>query len=938
MKQTLTHYIVRRLTLALMVMTWSVAQGDTLTKIDSLLTAYGNSRGSKHADIGRQLLKIYDEGAVFFGDTPTLAAGMSRDEQDLTVWFATARYYTTTSYYAEALDYISRCLSLHPGSFHTTLLCDKSYCLFKRSDYTAAIEAGQEAVRLCQKENDWMQLSRAYLYLSLVNHSLRKYDEAKALVVKSIETNERLGVNVQTHNALGIACEIFCSAMEIDQAISYGRQAVEAARQIGYQPGVANHMTQLSYAYDRKGDYQLGLQMADSAIAMVKATEPLDRNQLALCLEYKGWNLIDIGRPREAAEALRQAIALQQQVGNTHAVWYDYRTLSEALEPIDPHGSIEALKRYTRMGDSIHSEQLKELMTQANAEFHNDELKDENDATRRMNRIIFWSAVAVVLMLTAVIVSLLYASRQKSRTTKALQRLTAARDEFFTNVTHEFRTPLTVILGYGEELKELKLAPASLEHEVHGMAEAIVRQGEQLLQLVSQLLDLSKLKSAIVKQTPAAGDLTACVAMIAETHRELARQKNVTLSFDTDATPIVTTFVADYVQKVAGNLLSNAVKFTPEGGTVTVSLHRHDQLSVLTVSDTGCGISAQDLPHIYEPFFRADTAGSPGSGVGLALVKQIADEMGATISVESQETVGTTFRVALPTANVATIESQKPEPLKSDEAPSGAVRGASVLIVEDNADVGSYIGRMMSPHYDVHYATDGEQGLAAARELMPDLIITDVMMPGMDGLEMCRAIRADQLTDHIPMIVVTAKATDDDRISGLEAGADAYLVKPFNARELSVRVEKLLEMRQQLRAKYQQPATADAESHQPATEAGFEAKGAQFVSELRQHVLILMPQKQASVENLAAEMNMTAPQLRRKMSAVAGVSPKKFIADIQMETATRLLTEQPERTLYDIATACGFYDQSHLVRLFRSTYGMTPMEYAKSKQQPKSIG
>ena len=487
------------------------AQSETaLTELDSLLTAYDNSKGIQRQETGERLVAFCATRAVFFNETPSLTKDMPAWQQDVCVWFAAERYLTTKAYYKEALTHIAKALAeltqrnakgdnLH--GIHETLLCDQAYCLFKTSDYTSSVEAGREAMRLSQQTGNALQLSRAYLYLSLVNHALRKYDEAKSLVIKAIETNEQLGDHVQLHNALGIACEIFCSALEIDQAIAYGKRAVEEARKLDYKPGLANHLTQLSYAYDRKGDYEQGLRMADEAIGIVKSQEPLDRNQLALTLEYKSWNLIDIGRHTEAVEALREAIRLEEELGNTHAAWYDYRTLAEAMAPIDARSALDVLNHYVRMSDSIHSEQLKELMSQADAEFHNDELQEANAQSRRMNRIIIAASLVIVLLLVAAVASLWFAFRQKQRSAALLRRLNEARESFFTNVTHEFRTPLTVLLGAGKELRE------SPPENLSELGETVERNSTRLLTLINQLLDISKVKSALGPQARTQDDL-----------------------------------------------------------------------------------------------------------------------------------------------------------------------------------------------------------------------------------------------------------------------------------------------------------------------------------------------------------------------------------------------------------------------------------------------
>ena len=928
---------------------WMDCEAQTLEYTDSLLRVYEQSKGETRTAVGKQLLEVFAESAVFFGDVPAIDGKMEREEQDLQVWFGTERFYTTNSYYTEALHYIELALPLaqaRNADTYVTLLCDRSYCLFKTSDYTAAIEAAQQAKEECRKTENWMQLSRAYLYLSLVNHSLRNYEEAKAQVVKAIETNAKLGLNPQTHNVLGVACELFCSAQEVDQAIEYGKQAVEAARQMGYQPAVANHLTQLSYAYDRKGDYQLGLDMANEAIAIVKANDPLDRNQLALTLEYKSWNLIDLGRNREAVEALREAIQLEEAVGNASAVRYDYRTLSEALEPIDLHESLLALRRCLTMTDSIHTTQLRELMTKANAELHNDELQEENAQSHRRTLIITLVALVMVILLLAVIASLWFAFRQKSRTNSTLKRLTEARENFFTNVTHEFRTPLTVILGLSQEMQK-KASSFDVEQQKK-MGETIERQGAQLLALVNQLLDISKVKSAIGEQPWQTGDLAAYVGMVVETNRELARQRQISIDYERTEEGIVTAFVPDYVQKVVQNLLSNAIKFTPEGGKIHVSLAKTKDNSplplVLKVSDTGRGIDKKDLPHIFEPFYQADTSGGMGSGVGLALTKQIVDAIGGTIEVESEVGKGTTFIIRtkqtsaplplqkqtdhpaeLVTNSSAHMEaSRTSSPLREQKEIGGTE--ISILIVEDNPDVAHYISQLLVNDYDIYFASDGREGIEKARELIPDLIITDLMMPGTDGLELCRTIRKDESTNHIPIIVVTAKVSEEDRIRGLEAGADAYLNKPFNSDELRVRIEKLMEMRERLREKYQTQATVlQKESH---ASAAFSDYSDDFIHTVQETIYRLMPDN-CTVEALANELCMSPRTLQRKINSVTGASPKKFITDIRINMARQMMEEHPERTIADVAERCGFYDHAHFARTFHKEFGMSPAQFQR---------
>ena len=1032
MTQKSRLYIFLFIALAMAAALPATAKAETakeLQAVDSLLNIYEQSPRAKKAEVGRQLIEIYTHYDAFLDEAPKLSA-TPEDSLNLLLYYATNRFYIINAYFKEALHYNDRATrhgSRRQPDIHATLLCDRGYSLYKLSKMTEATEAEQQALAYCKQTGNTLQLSRAYLYLAIINYNVGtgNRQQAKDFILKAIETNKQLGMNRQLHNVLGVACEIFCGVGEVEKAIDYGLQAVEAAEAIDYDAGVANHLSQLSYAYNRNRQYELGLEMAERAIKMVEAMPITDRNLLAISMEYKGWNLLDMGHNAEAAEILRQAVDIEQEMGNMRAVYNDLKVICEALEPIDPAGALQALKRHTALADSLYTVQLQEALGQANASFHNEELQAQNAQEHRLNRIILFGSIAAILLLAALAAALSWASLQKTRANRALRQLQKAREAFFTNVTHEFRTPLTVILGLSHQMNK---STADAPDDVKAAAATIERQGNQLLDLVNQLLEISKVSSAIGKQPTQTADIAAYTEMAVEGFREVGRQRGIAVTFSASERPMVTNFEPDYLNKILNNLIGNALKFTPEGGEVSVSLAADKRKLRLTVADTGMGISPEDLPHIFEPFYQSDPDSGIGSGVGLTLVKQIVDALRGKIEVESKQGQGTKFMVSIPykkgknaTEDLAPADPPPTPPVRegrktlsplpregeslaslesSQQAgglPSltggvggGAVGGgASLLIVEDNADVAAYISSLLEGTYAVSRAADGREGLEQARELMPDLIVTDLMMPHTDGLELCRQIRADELTSHIPIIVITAKASDDDRLHGLEAGADAYLSKPFRAEELQALTSNLLRQRQLLHDKYarafdvawpnavpnsampnagpesalppsasdsgvrravsprdsQAPiagpasptpaptapaspaqATAPLSSH-PASERAAE----EFVARTEAIVRSLMPAGKTDLESIASELCMTPSQLRRKLSAITGFNPGQFVLSIRMAEACRLLLEHPSYSLASVAERCGFVDQSHFSHAFRRQFGMTPSQWAAER-------
>lgn len=431
--------------------------------VDSLLKAYTDT--PNHQQIARQILDCCLEGDLLTEKPLRITSGMAADSIDLMVYYAAVRYYYNNAYFKEGLEYVERALPLagkNDYRLHATLLCDRCYCLFKQGRMTEAIEAGQTAMQFCLKSGPSVYLARAYLYLAICNDCLPNPPQAKLFIQKAIEVDEQVGRNNNTHNILGIASEIYAIGQEPEKAIEYGRRAVEAARAIGYDEGVVNHLSQLSYAYNRHGDYQRGLEAAQQAVDFVEKMDVPDRNLLAISLEYVAYNLLDMKRNAEAVPVLLRAISLEQEVGNTRSVCYDYKALAEAYEPNDPRQAITALRKYIVMADSIHNAQMSEALGKANAEFHNNELQDENSMRRRQNQLIIVASAAVALLLLAVIAFFVYAYRLRGKTNRNLKQQQLAQEAFFTNVTHEFRTPLTVILGLSRQLKKCPPPPTNL--------------------------------------------------------------------------------------------------------------------------------------------------------------------------------------------------------------------------------------------------------------------------------------------------------------------------------------------------------------------------------------------------------------------------------------------------------------------------------------------
>ena len=553
---------------------------------------------------------------------------------------------------------------------------------------------------------------------------------------------------------------------------------------------------------------------------------------------------------------------------------------------------------------------------------------------QRTKNIILFAGISILLLTIIIIGFLLYVVRIKSRTQKIMRHMETVRNKFFTNITHEFRTPLTVILGLANRLSE----KTEKDQESIASLQTIIRQGDHLLNLVNQLLNISKVRSSIEEPEWRTGDIVAFIRMIVENFQIFAQQKHLNLIFVPQQNFLQADFVPEYFQKVMHNLLSNALKYTPKGGHIYITATQENNNLVIQIADSGKGIDKQDLPHIFETFYQGNNSCMDmGTGVGLSLAKQMVETMGGQITVKSAVGKGTVFFVTLPLKHGTSQweewtpdEPEKnlppsvptPDPASSETEPSGA-DPATILLVEDNQDVAFYIGGLLKDRYRLLYARDGKEGLEKAIEYMPDLILTDLMMPGMNGFDLCREIRSSIVLNHIPIIIITAKSEDMDKVQGIEAGADAYLLKPFNTDELYVRIDKLLEQRRVLREKYSQALRnncTDTVKLLPADQA--------FIDRLTDIIYSQISDTSLNSDRIAEKMCISKSQLNRKVRVITGSNTTAYILYVRMEKAKRMLSSN-DMPIGDIAMQCGFEDVGYFGRVFKQTFHMTPSQYRK---------
>ena len=536
----------------------------------------------------------------------------------------------------------------------------------------------------------------------------------------------------------------------------------------------------------------------------------------------------------------------------------------------------------------------------------------------------------------------------ETREAERVKELDAVKTQLYTNITHEFRTPLTIILGMARQAHE------KTEGSVRNSLEMIMRNGQNLLRLVNDMLDLSRLDSGKMALQPVRGDVVEFLRYLFESYYSLGASRNIQLHFLSELDRLPFVYDAEKLRQIVSNLLTNAIKFTPAGGHVYFALGLregdvHGTSLVMKVKDTGIGIAEEKLPYIFDRFYQANagtTSKNEGSGIGLALTRELIRLMDGEITARSPApgtTKGTEFTVTLPVLpDDGAPDAAGPQEISAEPTglpamagttamTQGAVEDVSVdsprlLLVEDNADVVAYIAGCLAD-FSLMVAQDGQEGLDMASAHIPDLIVSDVMMPRMDGFEFCRKLKADERTSHIPIIILTARADLASKLEGIDIGADAYLEKPFYPEELLLRIRKLLELRRLLHHHYRKTAGLNGEITADATPV-VEAPPAEdaFILRAREIVERHLANYDFNVEQFCREMLLSHSQLHRKLDALTGLSAVQFIRSIRLRRAKELL-EDPERSITAVAFDSGFQDPGYFSRVFKQAFGVTPNEW-----------
>ena len=947
----------------------TVAQNHIIQDLKNQLakTSEDSVRLRLHFEIASNFHSISPEEILLHSDSmQMLAQRLKRD-----VFIYRAKYFEAIAYYLrgdlnQAEEVLTKVDS--SGFFHDDLksLIDvynlMGTILTARGKMSQALHYQFQALQIArdtrETDRELTALSNiAEIYTDNLDtvQSMAYYQQALELAESIADT---ISIAVINNNLSGIT-------QDPDLKLTYAHRALDLFQILYYPDGIAHSSNELARGLRDIKSYDQALPYVRTSIEIWMASG----FKQGLAAAYSNIGIIYgyLAQHDSARKYFDRAIQLFDSLEDKTIAKDAFVEMADMYEAMGHSASaMTYLKRAMHLKDMLYSAERAQQLAVAETDFETQEkeqrlAEQRRTITRQRNtqkNVLFGVALAFILIL-GWLQYLRYRQRMRRKDAdlllqlekneaEKLRELDRLKTNFFTNISHEFRTPLTLIHTPLNEALKKSTTGRAVElpwNHAHNMAKSTTR----LLQLVNRLLDLTKLEAGKMQLSVSKGDLAQFIRSIGYGFESMALDKQINYHVMVTSAPVFVWHDQEKIEHILYNLLANAFKFTPRGGRISLEARFEKENVEILVCDNGIGISREELPRIFERFFsnpQSRDAERGSSGVGLALTKELVRLHNGTIDVESQVNLGTTFRLSFPTSkdayeldqmrDVAAEKKQMEEPVlreaqissvehdPSSPSKDGIEQQPLLLIVEDNKELREYITAELTGLYRVETAIHGTDGLAKAVISIPDLIITDVMMPEMDGIELCRRLRQKVETSHIPIIMLTAKADREGRLSGLAVGADDYLTKPFDQEELRLRVKNLVAQRLLLKKKFSQhiffkPSEIAANSVDEA-----------FLNRVLRIIEENMEDTSFGVEDLGKAISLSRSQLHRKLKAIADKSPNELIRNIRLQRAHDLL-QKNAGTASEVAYRVGFNSLSYFSKCFKDQFDITPSEVETMK-------
>lgn len=863
-----------------------------------------------------------------------------------TIYYLQGNYLLATDYYKKSLSIFEK---LKDDSRVALSAGNVSFMQTNINNYSEALKYNDIALKKYEKLDNkegivWMNRVIGGIYSKTENHKkaleyfhkslkisekLKRYDEAA-------EAYSSIGHYYSEHNKPGNALKYYFKYLDI------GKKIKDSAIL-----GRANYnIARMKYV---QGNMEEALQYSKKAIDIADKF-PFETSYKFASIGLIGSIFYKQGNYELAKEYTEKALEYHKMGGEKTHLKRDYETLSSINEKMGNYkAALENKKLSVIYQDSLKQDDI--TKTVMKYEFDKKEAniknrqKEEIKNKNRISNIIYGILGVIILSIVFILITLrlrnkkLSAEKQnlelKRREAELAKETETFKSRFLSNISHEFRTPLTLINGHLEILKK------DGNPKDKRRFDEMEYSGKRLLQLINQLLDLSKIEKDTYRLYFKKGNLLNEAQNYIQAFYSLAEQRNINLTREITESAKDKFYQRDFayssetLASVFNNLISNALKHTPSGGNVHCKIDFRENKFYFSVSDTGTGIPEKDLPHIFDRFYQVATKEKPiyeGSGIGLAIVKELVLLHKGGVSAENNATGGCTFRVwvsegetisgsenpvisspaIVPNAKISAEENN----IDDEEKPQ-------ILVVEDQKELRKFVVENLGNQYRFLEAENGKQGTELALEHLPDIVISDVMMPEMNGLQLCQTLKENDITSHIQIILLTAKSDQTDKIEGLETGADDYLTKPFSISELALRVMNRINLQNNLRKRF-------AGNTIPVIEdvPGLNQRDRNFLEKL-DRIIRENIEKEFSVTDLASEIGLSSSQLTRKLKIITGQTPANFIKNIQMEFALQMLKKGD--TVSETAWKIGFSEPGYFTKVFKKHFGFLPSEKDKLK-------
>jgi len=748
-------------------------------------------------------------------------------------------------------------------------------------------------------------------------------------------------------NNMGIA---YVDWGKYDSAYAYHEKSLKLNKEINYPIGIIRSQANIGEVFQFQKEYAQAAEQYLNAKKLSTRTknEPLMR----LISDKLGEIYLDTDRLDSAQFYLNKALEIRLGQNNYFGLRGTYENLSKlTAKQGDFKKAYEYHQLFKKVQDSFVKTRAASELAEVQAKYDTERQEREINQLQQENKTkTLWQNILGFSTFLAIVLGIIAFQFIKYRNNKnrellelkegqrqQLEEVNELKSRFFNNISHEFRTPLTLILG---PLKEIKESVATSKQSTVDMIE---RNGKRLLKLINQLLDLSKIESGHLKLKTSYIDVVPQIKGWVNSFESMATMNDIRLSFESDWTTHFLYVDSEKLEEVILNLVSNAIKYSPKNRAVVVRLNKWEedetQQLCIAVQDSGRGIPQHEIERVFDRFYQASNSENVvGTGIGLSLVKELVELHKGTVEVESEQGKGTTFKVFLPYGKEHLADHEialiSPSTEETAEKPAGTFQPQEeavisvddslplLLLIEDNADLRIYIRGILQDRFTISEAVDGKEGVEKALELIPDIIISDLMMPKMDGLEVCKTVKEDYRTSHVPVILLTAKSSKEDKMEGLRSMADDYLTKPFDKEELLLRIENLIAIRNKIQASFGSAAILKPKKIQMSS------MDQTFMENIREHLEEQIANPMFGVVELAEKVSLSRSQLLRKVKAITNLSPNEFIRSFRLHRAMELLKQQTA-TVSEIAFDTGFQNASYFAKCFQEQFGMSPSEVAK---------